>query len=38
MMSLVFLNAMPPIAGIAILGGFGLGVMLLNYLSNRDRQ
>lgn len=37
-MSLVFLNHMPTIAGVFILGGFGLGVMLLNYLSNRSRQ
>jgi hypothetical protein len=29
------LNAMPTIAGIAIFGGFGLGIMLLNYVSNR---
>ena len=37
MMSLPFLNAMPSLAGILILGGFGLMAMLLNYLSNSSR-
>ncbi len=37
MMSLPFLNQMPTLAGIFIFGGFGLMVMLLNYLSNRSR-
>ena len=37
MMSLPFLNQMPTLAGTFIFGGFGLMVMLLNYLSNRSR-
>lgn len=37
MMSLPFLNHMPTLAGIFILGSFGLMVMLLGYLSNRNR-
>jgi len=36
MMSLPFLNHMPTLAAIFIFGGFGLMVMLLNYLSNRS--
>ncbi len=34
MMSLPLLNQMPALAGIVILGGFGLMVILLNYLSD----
>jgi len=37
MMSLPFLTHMPTLAGILIFGGFGLMVMLLNYLSNSSR-
>ena len=37
MMSLPFLNHMPTLAGVFILGGFGLVVMLLNFLSNSSR-
>jgi hypothetical protein len=36
-MSLPFLNQMPALAGILILGGFGLMVILLNHLSNVSR-
>jgi len=37
MMSLPFLNHMPALAGVVVLGGFGLVVILLNYLSNISR-
>ena len=37
MMSLLFLNHMPTLAGIFILGSFGLMVLLLSYLSNKSR-
>ena len=37
MVSLPFLNQMPTIAGVLILGGFGLMVILLNHLSEIHR-
>ncbi len=37
MLLLPFLNQMPAIAGIVILGGFGLMVFLLNHFSNISR-
>jgi hypothetical protein len=37
MMSLPLLNQMPALAGILILSGFGLMVILLNHLSNISR-
>ena len=36
-MSLLFLNQMPALAGVVILGGFGLMVILLDYLSSVSR-
>ncbi len=37
MMILPLLNQMPALAGVLILGGFGLMVILLDYLSNISR-
>ena len=37
MMSLPLLNQMPALAGVVILGGFGLLVILLDYLSSVSR-
>ena len=37
MMSLPLLNQMPALAGVVILGGFGLMVILLDYLSSTSR-
>ena len=37
MMSLPLLNQMPALAGVVILGGFGLMVILLDYLSSISR-
>ncbi len=37
MMSLPLLNQMPALAGVVILGGFGLMVILLDYLSSVSR-
>ncbi len=37
MLSLPLLNQMPALAGVVILGGFGLMVILLDYLSSISR-
>ena len=37
MVLLPFLNQMPAVAGVLILGGFGLMVLLLNHLSDLSR-
>ncbi len=37
MVLLPLLNHMPTLAGVVLLGGFGLVVILLNYLSNISR-
>ncbi len=38
MLSLPLLNQMPALAGVVILGGFGLMVILLDYLSSISRS
>ncbi len=37
MLSLPLLNQMPALGGVVILGGFGLMVVLLDYLSSSSR-
>ncbi len=37
MLSLPLLNQMPALAGVVILGGFGLMAVLLDYLSSNSR-